>query len=72
MVRPKPNQPDHLLWPWSTVHCTGVLKHVVAKYIQHGSSAYACFIDASKAFDLVRHGILFELLLSRSLPSLVM
>ena len=37
-------------------------------YIQHVSSVYAY---ASKAFDLVRHGILFELLLSRGLPSLV-
>ena len=51
--------------------CTGVLKHVIAKYIQSESSVYACFLDASKAFDLVRHDILFELLLSRGLPPLV-
>ena len=43
----------------STTLCTGVLKHVVAKYIQNGSSVYACFQDASKAFDLVRHDVLF-------------
>ena len=55
----------------STTMCTGVLKHVIAKYIQSESSVYACFLDASKAFDLVRHDILFELLLSRGLPPLV-
>ena len=52
----------------STTHCTGVLKHVVARYIQAGSSVYTCFLDANKAFDLVRHDVLFELLLSRGLP----
>ena len=39
--------------------------------IVNESSVYACFLDASKAFDLVRHDILFELLLSRGLPPLV-
>ena len=55
----------------STTLCTGVLKQVVSKYIHHDSSVFACFLDASKAFDLVRHDILFKLLLSRGLPPLV-
>ena len=52
----------------TTTLCTGVLKQVVSKYIHHDSSVFACFLDASKAFDLVRHDILFKLLLSRGLP----
>ena len=52
----------------SSSHCTGVLKNIVARYNQRGSP---CFFDASKAFNLVRHDILFELVLSRGLPSVV-
>lgn len=48
---------------------TGVLTQIVARYINNGSSVYACFLDASKAIDLVRHDILFQQLLSCDLPS---
>ena len=37
----------------STSLCTGVVKNVVSRYIRNGSSVYGCFLDASKAFDLV-------------------
>ena len=43
----------------------------MSHYIQHGSSVYGCFLDASKAFDLVEHTILFHKLLDRGLPLLV-
>ena len=32
------------------------------------SSVYACFIDASNAFDRVKYDKLFELLLGRGIP----
>ena len=48
----------------SATLCTGVLKQVVARYIYNGSSVFACFLNASKAFDPIRHDNLFELLKS--------
>ena len=52
----------------STTLCTGVVKNVVSRYIHRGSSVLGCFLDASKAFSLVNHGILFQKLLDRGLP----
>ena len=43
----------------------GLLKNVVSYYLQCGSSVFACFLDASKAFDLVKHSILFRSYLKR-------
>ena len=53
---------------FSTTLCTGVLKNVVSRYIHRGSSVLGCFLDASKAFDLVNHGVLFCTLFDRGLP----
>ena len=47
---------------FSTTLCSGVVKNVVSHYIHNGSSVYGCFLDASKAFDLVDHSLLFELI----------
>ena len=48
--------------------CSGVVKNVVSRYIDNGSSVYGCFLDANKAFDLVDHSLLFEKLSDRGLP----
>ena len=53
---------------FSTTLCTGVLKAVINRYLNNGSKVYACLIDASKAFDLVDHHILFDKLLERGTP----
>ena len=45
-----------------------LLKNVVSRYINNGSPVLGCFLDASKAFDLVDHDILFRILLKRGLP----
>ena len=45
-----------------------MVKSIVSRYICSGSSVFACFLDASKAFDTVDHNILFCKPLDRGLP----
>ena len=52
----------------STTLCTGVIKNVISRYTHRGSSILGCFLDASKAFDLVDHQILFRILFECGLP----
>ena len=46
-----------------TTMSSTVLKEVVRHYMQNGSQIVSCFIDSSKAFDLVKHDKLFELMI---------
>ena len=47
----------------STSLCTGVLKRVIDHYIKRGSHVFICFIDFSKAFDMVNYWKLLNKLL---------
>ena len=40
-------------------------------YRQHGSRVYSCLLDASKAFDRIHYGKLFNILISRKLPAFI-
>ena len=53
-----------------TTMCTMVLKEVVNHYLQNGSSVASCFIDSSKAFDLVCHDKLFNLMYTRNISAI--
>lgn len=52
----------------STTHATFILKETINHYSKQGSPVYACFLDASKAFDRVCHSKLFQILLERGVP----
>ena len=55
----------------STSLCTGTVKNVANRYVHCGSPVFSCLLDASKVFYLVRHDILFDRLLQRDLPPLI-
>ena len=52
----------------STFLCTAAIKNIIVRYLHNGSPVLRCFLDASKAFDLVDHDILFEAQMKRGLP----
>ena len=46
-----------------------ILKEVISFYVNNNSQINCIFLDASKAFDRVEYGKLFQLLIDRNLPS---
>ncbi len=54
-----------------TSMCTLVVNEVAMYYLKKGGDVYMCAIDASKAFDRVRHDKLFLLLIERGLPAAI-
>ena len=55
----------------STVICATVFKETVQYYRNRNSNVYACLVDATKAFDYLKFGKLFEILLKSELPCTV-
>ena len=55
----------------STTLCTGILIETASHFVNNNSCVYSCFLDASKAFDKVHYGKLFNLMLKRSVPSVI-
>ena len=53
-----------------TAMCTLILKEVVKYYMDQQSNVFACFLDASKAFDRVKHDEMFTILQTRGVPPL--
>ena len=52
-----------------TTMCTLIMKEVMSHFKRNDSTVYAGLIDASKAFDRVRHDKLFRLLIQRKVPT---
>ena len=40
-------------------------------FVDNNSCVYSCFLDASNAFDKVHYGKLFNLMLKRGVPSVI-
>ncbi len=55
----------------STIMCTTLLFETVQYYVERKAPVYVLFIDASKAFDRLRHSDLFSLLLRRNMCPIV-
>ena len=53
----------------STTLACSVLKNVIDYYRLNGSHVFACFLDMSKAFDMVNHNKLFKMLVSLNFPT---
>ena len=51
----------------STSLCTYVLKEIVHSFLMHGSRIFACFLDATKAFDRIRFDQLFSVLIKKGM-----
>jgi len=53
----------------STAMCSYAVKEVVKYYMDRGSTVYACFLDATKAFDRVQFDKMFNVLIDNNVMS---
>ena len=51
--------------------CIFILKYVTIHFSSRDSPVFICYLDASKAFDCIHFGFLFDTLLSRGMPALI-
>ena len=55
----------------STTQCTWLVHEVTTYFMRRGTAVTACLLDCSKAFDKCRFDKLFEKLIKRGLPAVV-
>ena len=54
----------------STNMCTRMAVETMQHFLRNGSEVFICAMDMSKAFDKVKHGLLFYKLLDRGVPEI--
>ena len=52
----------------STTMCTWLLVESINYFTRNDTDIFTCFMDMKKAFDLVKHSLLFKKLIDRKLP----
>ena len=55
----------------STTLCSWVVYETIDEYIRKGSKIYGVLMDCTKAFDTVKHSLLFKKLLDAKVPSIL-
>ena len=55
----------------STTQCTWLVNEVTTYYMRRGTAVTACLVDCGKAFDKCRFDKLFQKLISKGLPAVV-
>ena len=55
----------------NTSLCSWVVYETIDQYIRNGSIIYGCLLDCTKAFDTIKHSILFKKLLEAKVPPIV-
>ena len=51
-----------------TVYAANIYKELIDNFNKNGSNIYSCLLDASKAFNKIHYGILFNVLLKKCVP----
>ena len=51
----------------STTMCTWLLVETISYFLKNGSEVFSCMCDMTKAFDLVKHSVLFRKLIDKGL-----
>ena len=56
---------------YSTDICIYTLKEIIHFYKSHSSPVFVCYMDATKAFDKINHWTLFNKLIDRGVPLII-
>ena len=55
----------------TTTQCSWLVTEVASYYLKRGTAVSACLLDCSKAFDKCKFDLLFEKLVKRDVPAIL-